>query len=94
MRPLRPARPASPVVIDPLVRFARPVVVDDGVATERLWELFDAGETVEPQTATARSINYFATTTQGPRYFSLTGARRMIRHTRDVSIHFNSTRDP
>ena len=45
MRPLRPAGPASPVVIDPLVRFGRPVLVD-GVATERLWELFDAGETV------------------------------------------------
>jgi uncharacterized protein (DUF433 family) len=40
---LRPAGPASPVVIDPLVRFGKPSV--DGVATERLWELFDAGET-------------------------------------------------
>ena len=37
--------PASPVVIDPRVRFGRPNV--SGVATERLWELFDAGETVE-----------------------------------------------
>jgi len=42
---LRPAGPASPVVIDPLVRFGRPSV--EGVSTERLWELFDAGETVE-----------------------------------------------
>jgi uncharacterized protein (DUF433 family) len=45
IRRLRPAGPASAVVIDPLVRFGRPAV--DGVATERLWELFDAGETVE-----------------------------------------------
>jgi len=36
---------ASPVVIDPLVRFGRPAVL--GVATERIWELFDAGESVE-----------------------------------------------
>jgi uncharacterized protein (DUF433 family) len=42
---LRPAGPASPVVIDPLVRFGKPSV--DGVATERLWELFDAGETAD-----------------------------------------------
>jgi uncharacterized protein (DUF433 family) len=42
---LRPAGLASPVVIDPLVRFGRPTV--RGVATERLWELHDAGETVE-----------------------------------------------
>lgn len=42
---LRPAGPASPVVIDPLVRFGRPVV--SGVATERLWELADAGEAIE-----------------------------------------------
>jgi uncharacterized protein (DUF433 family) len=42
---LRPAGPASPVVIDPLVRFGRPSV--NGVATERLWELHDAGESVE-----------------------------------------------
>jgi uncharacterized protein (DUF433 family) len=42
---LHPAGPASAVVIDPLVRFGRPTVM--GVATERLWELFDAGETVE-----------------------------------------------
>jgi uncharacterized protein (DUF433 family) len=39
---LLPAGKASPVVIDPLVRFGRPTVA--GVATERLWELFDAGE--------------------------------------------------
>jgi len=45
VRRLHPAGAASPVVIDPLVRFGRPTV--DGVATERLWELFDAGETVE-----------------------------------------------
>ena len=42
---LRPAGPVSPVVIDPLVGFGRPTV--DNVATERLWELFDAGEAVE-----------------------------------------------
>ncbi|MEO5899797.1 MAG: DUF433 domain-containing protein, partial [Ilumatobacteraceae bacterium] len=41
---LHPAGKASPVVIDPLVRFGRPTVA--GVATERLWELFDAGEPV------------------------------------------------
>lgn len=45
VRQLRPAGPASPVVIDPLVRFGRPSV--EGVSTERLWELFDAGETIE-----------------------------------------------
>jgi uncharacterized protein (DUF433 family) len=39
---LLPAGQASPVVIDPLVRFGRPTVA--GVATARLWELFDAGE--------------------------------------------------
>lgn len=39
---LSPAGRASPVVIDPLVRFGRPAV--SGVATDRLWELFDAGE--------------------------------------------------
>ena len=39
---LHPAGRASPVVIDPLVRFGRPTV--NGVATDRLWELFDAGE--------------------------------------------------
>jgi len=44
-RRLRPAGPASPVVIDPLVRFGRPSV--SGVATERLWELHDAGESAE-----------------------------------------------
>lgn len=42
---LRPAGPVSPVVIDPLVGFGRPTV--DSVATERLWELYDAGEDVE-----------------------------------------------
>ncbi len=42
---LRPAGQASPVVIDPLVRFGRPSA--HGVATERLWELFDAGESLE-----------------------------------------------
>lgn len=41
---LRPAGSASPVVIDPLIGFGRPTV--KGVATERLWELHDAGETV------------------------------------------------
>lgn len=44
-RRLHPAGLASPVVIDPLVRFGRPSV--HGVATERLWELFDAGESIE-----------------------------------------------
>jgi uncharacterized protein (DUF433 family) len=42
---LRPAGKASPVVIDPLLRFGRPTVA--GVATERLWELNDAGESLE-----------------------------------------------
>ncbi|MGI8683847.1 MAG: DUF433 domain-containing protein [Acidimicrobiales bacterium] len=42
---MHPAGRASPVVIDPLVRFGRPCVL--GVSTERLWELFDAGESVE-----------------------------------------------
>ena len=42
---VRPLATVSPVVIDPLVRFGRPAV--SGVATERLWELFDAGESVE-----------------------------------------------
>lgn len=41
-RRLRPAGAASPVIIDPLVRFGRPSV--GGVTTERLWELHDAGE--------------------------------------------------
>jgi uncharacterized protein (DUF433 family) len=45
VRRIRPAGSTSPVVIDPLVRFGRPSV--QGVATERLWELFDAGEAVE-----------------------------------------------
>ncbi|MGH7573333.1 MAG: DUF433 domain-containing protein, partial [Gemmatimonadota bacterium] len=44
VRRLHPAGLASPVVIDPLVRFGRPSV--EGVATERLWELFDAGESI------------------------------------------------
>lgn len=44
-RRLRPAGLASPVVIDPLVRFGQPSV--DGVATKRLWELFEAGEAIE-----------------------------------------------
>lgn len=43
-RRLFPAGPASPVVIDPLVRFGRPNI--SGIATERMWELHDAGETV------------------------------------------------
>lgn len=42
---LRPAGRASPVVIDPLVRSGKPSV--RGVATERLWELFDAGESLD-----------------------------------------------
>lgn len=42
---IRPAGPASPVVIDPLVRFGHPAV--SGVSTDRLWELADAGETIE-----------------------------------------------
>jgi uncharacterized protein (DUF433 family) len=45
VRRLRPAGSASPVVIDPLVRFGHPSV--QGVSTERLWELHDAGESVE-----------------------------------------------
>lgn len=45
VRRLRPAGPASPVLIDPLVSFGRPNVA--GIATERLWELFDAGESAE-----------------------------------------------
>ena len=44
VRRLHPAGLASPVVIDPLVRFGQPSV--NGVATERLWELFDAGEAI------------------------------------------------
>ena len=44
-RRLWPAGQASPVVIDPLVRFGRPTV--NGVATDRLWELFDAGESLD-----------------------------------------------
>lgn len=42
---LHPAGPTSPVVIDPLVSFGRPSV--QGIATERLWELVDAGDPVE-----------------------------------------------
>lgn len=45
VRRIHPAGRASPVVIDPLVRFGRPAV--NGVATERLWALNDAGETAE-----------------------------------------------
>ncbi len=45
VRRVHPAGRASPVVIDPLVRFGRPSV--QAVATERLWELFDAGESVD-----------------------------------------------
>jgi uncharacterized protein (DUF433 family) len=45
VRRLLPAGAASPVVIDPLVRFGQPAV--QGVATERLWELFDAGESLD-----------------------------------------------
>jgi uncharacterized protein (DUF433 family) len=45
IRRLFPAGPASPVVIDPLVRFGRPSV--SGVSTERLWELADADETID-----------------------------------------------
>lgn len=44
VRRIHPAGTASPVVIDPLVRFGRPAV--EGVATERLWELHDAGESI------------------------------------------------
>ena len=49
VRRIHPAGRASPVVIDPLVRFGQPAV--DGVATERLWELYDAGETIDDITA-------------------------------------------
>jgi uncharacterized protein (DUF433 family) len=42
---LLPAGPASPVVIDPRFSFGRPTV--HGVATERLWELHDAGERLD-----------------------------------------------
>lgn len=45
VRRIYPAGQASPVVIDPLVGFGKPSVL--GISTERLWELFDAGETVE-----------------------------------------------
>lgn len=45
VRRILPAGPASPVVIDPLVSFGRPTV--EGVATDRLWELHDAGESLE-----------------------------------------------
>ena len=39
---IRPAGAASPVVMDPLVSFGQPAV--EGISTERLWELHDAGE--------------------------------------------------
>lgn len=42
---IHPAGKTSPVVIDPLARFGRPSV--EGVATGRLWELYDAGESIE-----------------------------------------------
>jgi uncharacterized protein (DUF433 family) len=51
---LRPAGDASPVVIDPLIRFGRPAV--SGVATDRLWELHDAGESLD-QIADAYEID-------------------------------------
>jgi len=41
---IRPAGHTSPVLIDPRVSFGEPSV--GGVATERLWELFDAGEPI------------------------------------------------
>lgn len=44
-RLVRPAGTASSVVIDPLVRFGRPSV--QGVSTDRLWELHDAGESLD-----------------------------------------------
>ena len=47
---LHPAGRTTPVVIDPLVRFGRPSV--KGVAVERLWELHDAGESVDEIAAT------------------------------------------
>ena len=53
VRLVRPAGPASPVVIDPLVRFGRPTVRE--LPPERLWELFDAGEAIE-QIATGYDI--------------------------------------
>ena len=40
-----PGDAAAVAVIDPLVRFGRPTV--NGVATDRLWELFDAGEPLD-----------------------------------------------
>lgn len=42
---LRPAGQTSPVVMDPTIRFGRPTI--GGATTERLWELHDAGDTVE-----------------------------------------------
>ena len=42
VRQFHPAGPASPVVIDPMVCLGRASV--EGVATERLWELHDVGE--------------------------------------------------
>lgn len=45
VRRIHPVGMTSPVTIDPLVRFGRPSV--GGVATERLWELADAGEPID-----------------------------------------------
>lgn len=42
---MRPAGRTSPVVMDPMMRFGRPTV--GGASTERLWELYDAGEPPE-----------------------------------------------
>ena len=42
---VRPAGATSPVTTDPEISFGEPTV--EGVATSRLWELFDAGESVE-----------------------------------------------
>jgi uncharacterized protein (DUF433 family) len=44
VRRFLPAGATSPVVIDPLRRYGRPSV--EGVSTERLWELYDAGEQI------------------------------------------------
>ena len=53
---LHPAGHTTPVVIDPLVRFGRPSV--NGVAVERLWELHDAGESVEHIAATYEMMRH------------------------------------
>jgi uncharacterized protein (DUF433 family) len=45
VRRLYPAGRTSPVVIDPMVRFGQPSVA--GVSTDRLWELSDAGESID-----------------------------------------------